>query len=596
MKQFIDQLQRRNVIRAGTAYAVVAWVALQFAAVVLPPLGIANWVLSMVIVLAVAGFPLSLIFAWTHEWTSEGLKTHAAAEELGLTKDPGFGRLIDFVIIALLLFAVGWMIFVTGSAKLETEQKQAQTEEMIRFMIEQIGDSQDYRANLRILDSIGSEILNYYGSLDPKKMGGESLALRSRAFRMIGGIENTRGDFDLAEDHFVTAYSTTAELLDREPANTQRIYDHIQSSFFIGELAWRRGDYATAETYFMAYRDLANQLVAFENGNLDWHGEVGFANSNLGTLYLKQGAFLKAIDAFSRAHAKFEKIVAFSVNPEFWRRQLSQTHAWLADAHVQSGNLATALTHRMEQHSIYMNILANDPGDIEIMADLMVNYRALAELSLYQGHIDEARSYLETALPISDTLLTFESENTVWRARVGALLLDYAEVHIHAKNMDAAAHWLGQAEDVFSPLIDPETTILSWKVNLQNRFQLLKSQLLVYTGDRIKSLQVAEQAVANLEALHRANSTDHDIIQFLCIGAFLVGDNHAALGQSAKAREAWKRITELVSIETQGLSLRTRETLAKTYARLGEDEAASEVGLYLEEIGYSYPGYVSFQE
>lgn len=596
MKRFIGELQRRNVIRTGTAYAVSAWVILQVATVVFPPLGVPTWVMTMTTTLALAGFPLSLIFAWWLEWTSEGLKTHAVAEAEGLVKESGFGRLIDFVIIALLVFAVGWMVVAIGSARLESARKQAQAEEMIRFMVKQIGDSQDHRGNMRILDSMGSEILEYYGSLDPADMSMESLALRSRAFHMVGNIENMRGNFDLAEFYFRTAYGTTAELLDRQPENTQRIFDHIQSSFYLGELAWRMGDYASADSYFIAYRELANRLVALEGGNLDWQGEVGFANSNLGTLYQEQGEFAKAIEAFSLGRATFEKIVAFSDNPGFWQRQLAQAQAWLADAHMQAGHLSTAMKHRTDQRTIYEAILAEDPGDLETTAHLMRNFRALAELSLYQGHVDQARSYLEEAILDSKALLTFGSENASWRASVGFLELDYAELLIHARKADAAAEALARAERIIVPLMDANTPALAWKVNLESRAKLLKAQLMMNNGDRANALELTKAVVAGLEELRRSNPTDQDVVQFLCLGSFLIGEAYASLDQPQQAARAWRATTERVSTETRNLNLRTREIVAMAYTRLGEREAADRVRRPLDDMGYAYPGFSNFTD
>ena len=60
----IAELKRRNVFRVGVAYAIVAWLLVEMASVVLPALHLPEWTLTLLVFLVVAGFPLALILAW----------------------------------------------------------------------------------------------------------------------------------------------------------------------------------------------------------------------------------------------------------------------------------------------------------------------------------------------------------------------------------------------------------------------------------------------------------------------------------------------------------------------------------------------------
>ena len=71
---FLRELQQRHVFRVGTAYAVIAWVVMQIADVVLPTFGVPPWVQQGFIILLVLGFPVSLLLAWAYELTPQGLK------------------------------------------------------------------------------------------------------------------------------------------------------------------------------------------------------------------------------------------------------------------------------------------------------------------------------------------------------------------------------------------------------------------------------------------------------------------------------------------------------------------------------------------
>ena len=76
----IAELKRRNVFRVGVAYAIVAWLLIEVASVIMPALHLPDWALTLLVVLVVAGFPLALIVAWAFELTPEGLKRESAVD------------------------------------------------------------------------------------------------------------------------------------------------------------------------------------------------------------------------------------------------------------------------------------------------------------------------------------------------------------------------------------------------------------------------------------------------------------------------------------------------------------------------------------
>ncbi len=120
---FIAELKRRNVFRVGVAYAIVAWLLVEVASVVLPALHLPEWTLTFLVFLVVVGFPLALIFAWAFELTPEGIKREAEVDRTeSITHVTG--RKLDFAIIGLLVIAVVFM-FVDNYV-LEGEPEHAQ--------------------------------------------------------------------------------------------------------------------------------------------------------------------------------------------------------------------------------------------------------------------------------------------------------------------------------------------------------------------------------------------------------------------------------------------------------------------------------------
>ena len=68
------ELKRRNVIRVGAAYLVVAWLMIEVSDTVFPRLGLPEWTVTLVIALLLLGLPLALFLAWAFELTPDGVK------------------------------------------------------------------------------------------------------------------------------------------------------------------------------------------------------------------------------------------------------------------------------------------------------------------------------------------------------------------------------------------------------------------------------------------------------------------------------------------------------------------------------------------
>jgi len=70
----LGELKRRKVFRVAVVYAAVAFIVWQAAEIAVPGLNLPGWVLTLVILLTILGFPIALVLAWALEMTPEGLR------------------------------------------------------------------------------------------------------------------------------------------------------------------------------------------------------------------------------------------------------------------------------------------------------------------------------------------------------------------------------------------------------------------------------------------------------------------------------------------------------------------------------------------
>jgi TolB-like protein/Tfp pilus assembly protein PilF len=109
-RNFFAELKRRNVYKVAVAYAVVAWLLIQAASIVLPAFDAPGWTIKVLITAVAIGFPIAVVLAWAFEITPEGIKL---AEDVDpkASITPRTGRKIVAVTAALAVLAAGLLVF-----------------------------------------------------------------------------------------------------------------------------------------------------------------------------------------------------------------------------------------------------------------------------------------------------------------------------------------------------------------------------------------------------------------------------------------------------------------------------------------------------
>ena len=102
---FLGEIKRRKVFQVGAVYAVVAWLAIQVITSIETPLGLPDWVDTLVIVLLAIGLPITLVISWAFDVTPEGVVRDAGGD----APVKSGRRKIEYVLIGLLVIAVGWI-------------------------------------------------------------------------------------------------------------------------------------------------------------------------------------------------------------------------------------------------------------------------------------------------------------------------------------------------------------------------------------------------------------------------------------------------------------------------------------------------------
>jgi len=183
LNNFFAELKRRNVYKVAVAYAVVAWLLIQAASILLPTFEAPAWVMKVVVMLLALGFPAALIFSWAFEITPEGIKRESEIEP-NKSISAHTGRKIIALTIALSVVAAGlftFNLFRTRSTTTprQTEATTAPPNKSVAVLA--FANLSDDKGSEYFSDGISEELLTVL-----EKIPGLHVAARTSAFSFKG--------------------------------------------------------------------------------------------------------------------------------------------------------------------------------------------------------------------------------------------------------------------------------------------------------------------------------------------------------------------------------------------------------------------------
>ncbi|MEE8294999.1 MAG: tetratricopeptide repeat protein [Sphingomonadales bacterium] len=484
MNKFFAELKRRNVVRVAIAYAVVAWVILQFVDVIADPMSLPEWFQKVTIVLLAIGFPIALIFSWAFEVTPEGVKK---TKEVDASKSMthGTGQRINKLIIGALVLALGFIAYDKVIAPGDTGVRQAEAETVSIAVLPFVNMSSDPEQEY-FGDGITEELLNTL-----VRVPGLNVAARTSAFSYKGKNMDVRDiGAELGVDTIVEGsvrrsgddLRITAQLIrvedgfhlwsqtyDRKYENVFAIQeeiafaisDAVQVPLGLGEgslVSNRMQNMEAYDQYLKARRLIRSrgdglaeavyilrEVVKEEPNYAPAWAAMATA---LGTLTGYFAEFDGRPIQFGRLYAEAEiaALKAVTLDPD------------LADAHHAYGNSLRDRGAYVEAEDQFKIAFELDPNSIEILEDFNEFYQAVL--------------YLEEALELAERAYGLEPNSTLVLAFYGDTLAragrtaEAVAMHEKALEIDPAFTWSGSVLiETYLMNNEPEKTLAHLEAN-----------------------------------------------------------------------------------------------------------------------------------
>jgi TolB-like protein len=169
-RNFFGELKRRNVYKVAVAYAVVAWLLIQAASIILPTFEAPGWTMKVLIAALAVGFPIAAVLAWAFEITPEGIvRAEDVSPNESITRRTG--RKLVGLTVVLAFAAAGLFAFQLWRSKSPVRASPIApviTEKSIAVLpFENLSDDKN---NAYFADGIQDEILTKLASIADLKV------------------------------------------------------------------------------------------------------------------------------------------------------------------------------------------------------------------------------------------------------------------------------------------------------------------------------------------------------------------------------------------------------------------------------------------
>ena len=344
MKNFFDELKRRNVYKVAVAYAVGSWLVVQASSLLLATFEAPAWAMKAFVVFVALGFPIALILSWAFEITPEGIVRESEVEP-GKSITHYTGRKIVAITVACAI--AGAALFAlqlvkrkgsgdkSGAANPTVEKSEIKPNSVAVLAFDNLSDD---KGGEYFCDGISEELLTVL-----QKIPGLRVAARTSAFSFKGkSVTAPEIGQKLGVAHLVEGSV-------RKAGDAVRIAARLTKAD-TGEEQWSENYTRNLKDVFAVQTELAQTIVAQLRGQLaggtadstskaQIQAEVraatkgGTKNVEAHEAYLQGRFFLgrHSEKEANQAQASFERAV--QLDPQFalgWSG-LAQTHVWLCN-------------------------------------------------------------------------------------------------------------------------------------------------------------------------------------------------------------------------------------------------------------------------
>ncbi|MCH8250650.1 MAG: hypothetical protein IH913_13720 [Proteobacteria bacterium] len=472
-KGLFQELKRRNVFRVAIAFIIVAWLLLQLVDILVPMLSLPDWIGRLVFLLLVIAFPISLLFAWAFELTPEGVKLEKNVDRSeSITHNTG--RKLDFIIIGVLVAALGISMYVNFDADSVTEDSTDEITTTIgraSIAVLPFTNRSANEADVFFVDGMHDDLLTQLAKISALKVISRTSVLQYRdtekSMKIIGDELGVSTLLEGGVQRAGNRIRINVQLID---ANTDA---HLWAETYNREL--------TTENIFEIQEEIAYRIADALHAALSPAEQKRIADRPTHSLkayeaYLigRQRLATRNLDDVEESIKYFEVAIAEDEN-------FAQAYASLAEARIVQNNSGQ---RSLEDMLEYIRPLVAKARSIN--QEIGIVYNVMGGLAEYEGDIELAETYYLKAIEVGPSYSTAY----IW---LGLLHQNFTG------DFEEATRLFGMALE-----LDPAATLPKYNYAVQ----------LANVGRRDEALQVIQKALQDAPNVSTSHAMAGEIVAY----------------------------------------------------------------------------------
>lgn len=379
------------------------------------------------------------------------------------------------------MLVMGTLTGIALEARGEAEARKDDAEGLIEFMLTDLKDKLEPVGRLDALDAVGQRASDYYDQYDLDRLDADSVGRYAQVNHLIGDIQLRMGNISEAKKYFDPVYETTKRQLGADPKNPDRIYEHIQSVFWVAQPLTKTRDFEGYLDFQKQYLELAKRLVSIEGNTNRSIQEMAYGFSNVGKAYYELGDYDPASDHYLKS-LKFYSLNVKNLSSIRSKLELSYRYTDIANLYYQMGDVPTAFEWIEKRAGILNTLINNHPKDYSVRKAVIwlnLNY------AFYHEKFEQpkkAKEYLYAALADIRELKSIEpNDDELLRGELDALG-KLISISRQTNQSEAESRYIAQYEERLFARLNARTTFgfdPEWDYSkpLQHVKQILRASL-----------------------------------------------------------------------------------------------------------------------
>lgn len=418
-----------------------------------------------------------------------------------------FGERIRFAVMTLIVALAilsGLLGLTARRAQQEAEQKRADAEGLLSFMLGDFVNKLRPIGRLELLDDVTGKALTYLAHDNASTTDYKAIIQRARALNVIHELNDRRKKRTEAVEALQAARKLLESVKKSDQSNADFIRQLAVNTYFFGHLYMVDEDLEKARKSMTEYVQLADQYAQLAPNDTDSWLEQSYAHNSLGSIAMKQSDYKTAADQFNRSLNLKRRVQERKPNDQSLVVDISNSYSWLAESRLKSGNMKDAMLLYREEDKMLRSV---HQGNALWTYRLVISLLRQSTLSQARGDKAAALDSVVQAESLLEQILKLDSDNRSWLMRLYQSKVRIIELQEPERNLSATLMSLKELCEKIAALSAQD------KKNSNLRFLLARSKnvqahFLNRSGRNNDAKEILDTEIANLDSLKDFKKTD----------------------------------------------------------------------------------------